>query len=82
MIANRSREALQRHPWTLEIHDDPAPGPNGARHFDQSMQAVMSLDLTLGERFELVTAVDEYVFGFCLLERNTPWTTATTWAPT
>ncbi len=72
MVANRSREALQRHPWALEIHDDPAPGPNAARHFDQSMQAVMSLDLTLGDRFELVTAVDEYVFGFCLLERSLP----------
>ena len=72
MVANRSREALQRHPWALEIHDDPAPGPNAARHFDQSMQAVQSLDLTLGERFELVTAVDEYVFGFCLLERSLP----------
>ena len=72
MVATDRREALQRHPWTLEIHDDPAPGPNAARHFDQSMQAVMSLDLTLGERFELVTAVDEYVFGFCLLERTYP----------
>ena len=29
----------------------------------------MSLDLTLGERFELVTAVDEYVFGYCMMQR-------------
>jgi AcrR family transcriptional regulator len=69
MIATRSRDALRRHPWSLDIRDDPGPGPNGVRHFDQSMQAVRSLPLTLGERFELVTAVDEYVFGFCMAER-------------
>jgi AcrR family transcriptional regulator len=69
VIANRSRVALLRHPWSLDIRDDPAPGPNGVRHFDQTMQAVMSLDLTLGERFELVTAVDEYVFGYCMMQR-------------
>ncbi len=69
MIAHRSRDAMRRHPWSLDIRDDPAPGPNGVRHFDQTMQAVMSLDLTLGEKFELATAVDEYVFGFCLVER-------------
>ena len=70
VIAHRSREVLRRHPWTLDIRDDPAPGPNGVRHFDQSMQAVMSLGITLAERFDLITAVDEYVFGFCMNERN------------
>jgi AcrR family transcriptional regulator len=69
VIARRSRDALRRHPWVLDVRDDPAPGPNGVRHWDQSMQAVASLDSSVGERFELVTAVDEYVFGFCLMER-------------
>ena len=68
-IARRSRDALRRHPWVLDVRDEPAPGPNGIRHWDQSMQAVGSLDLTIGEQFELVSAVDEYVFGFCLQER-------------
>jgi AcrR family transcriptional regulator len=70
VIARRTRDALRRHPWVLDIHDDPAPGPNGIRHWDQSMQAVSDLDLPVGERFELVAAVDEYVFGFCLMERQ------------
>jgi AcrR family transcriptional regulator len=69
LIAHRSREAVRRHPWMLDVRDDPAPGPNGVRHWDQSMQAVASLDISVGERFELVSAVDEYVFGFCLMER-------------
>ena len=70
MIAHRSRDVIRRHPWTLDIRDDPTPGPNGVRHFDQSMQAVMPLDISLAERFDLITAVDEYVFGFCMNERN------------
>lgn len=70
MIALRSRDVIQRHPWSLDIPDDPAPGPNGARHFDQTMQAVLPLRLPLGDLFELVTAVDEYVFGYCLVERT------------
>jgi AcrR family transcriptional regulator len=70
LIARRSRDALRRHPWVLDVRDDPAPGPNGIRHWDQSMQAVSDLNLSVGERFELVTAVDEYVFGFCLMERQ------------
>jgi AcrR family transcriptional regulator len=69
LIALRSRDAMRRHPWALDIRDDPAPGPNAVRHFDQSMRAVLPLDISLGERFELITAVDEYVFGFCLFER-------------
>jgi len=72
MIAHRSRDVLRRHPWSLDIRDDPAPGPNGVRHFDQSLQAVRSLDVSLAEKFELVTAVDEYTVGFCLAERSNP----------
>jgi len=73
LIAHRSREAIRRHPWMLDVRDDPAQGPNGIKHWDQSMQAVASLEeLTIGERFELVSAVDEYVFGFCLMERTSP----------
>ncbi len=70
VIAHRSRDVIRRHPWALDIRDDPAPGPNGVRHFDQSMQAVMSLDVSLAERFDLISTVDEYVFGFCMSERN------------
>ena len=59
-----------RHPWILDITDDPPIGPNSVRHFDQSMQAVASLPIPLAEKFDIVDAVDEYVFGFCLHERN------------
>jgi AcrR family transcriptional regulator len=70
MIAERTRSALENHPWILDISDDPPVGPNSVRHFDQSLQAVASLDLGLTEKFDIVSAVDEYVFGYCLHHRN------------
>ncbi|MGZ7011181.1 MAG: TetR/AcrR family transcriptional regulator, partial [Ilumatobacteraceae bacterium] len=70
LIARRSRDALQRHPWILDIADDPNIGPNAMRHFDQSWQALSSLDASFDDKLDLIMAVDEYVFGFCMHERN------------
>jgi AcrR family transcriptional regulator len=70
VIAHRSRAVMQRHPWVLDIADDPPFGPNGVRHFDQSLEAVASLDIDLRGRLDIVAMVDEYVFGHCLYERN------------
>jgi AcrR family transcriptional regulator len=70
LIAKRTRDALRRHPWILDITDDPSIGPNAVRHFDQSWQALASLDADFEAKMDLVTLVDEYVFGYCLHERN------------
>jgi hypothetical protein len=43
-------------------------GPNGLRHFEQSMAAVSELRVPPRDRVELITAVDDYVFGFTLRE--------------
>jgi|GEM_PF-338047 len=69
-IARRSRTVMRRHPWLLDLTDDPPLGPNSLRHFDQTLAAVASLDLALADRLDIVTAVDEYVFGYCLNERR------------
>jgi AcrR family transcriptional regulator len=69
-IAVRTREVLMRHPWMFEIADDPPIGPNIVRHFDQTLQALSSLPLPLGEKLHVAGLVDEFVFGFCLHERN------------
>jgi len=71
VIARRSRDALRRHPWMFDITDDPAVGPNSVRHFEQTMQAVAGLDTDFATKLDVVTTVDEYVFGFCLHERTT-----------
>lgn len=70
VIARRSRDAIRRHPWMFDISDDPSLGPNGVRHFDQSLQALASLDVDLQGKLDVLMAVDEYVFGFCMHERN------------
>jgi AcrR family transcriptional regulator len=69
-IANASRRTFERHPWVFDVHDDPAVGPNGVRHFDQSLQAVAELEISLAEKFEIISVVDEYVFGHALQQRN------------
>lgn len=70
LIARRSRDAIRRHPWMFDISDDPSLGPNGVRHFDQSLQALASLDVDVQGKLDVLMAVDEYVFGFCMHERN------------
>jgi hypothetical protein len=54
----------------FDISDDPAIGPNAVRHFDQTLQAVSSIPGTLPDKLDVLTAVDEYVFGFCMHERS------------
>ena len=68
-IAKRSLEAFRRHRWTLDRFGDGRPGPNGIRHFEQSLEAVAGLEgLGRNERFELIALLDDYVFGFVLRE--------------
>jgi AcrR family transcriptional regulator len=69
-IAERTRANLQAHPWIFDITDDPPLGPNTVRHFDQTMAALSKLDLPLSDRLDLASVLDEYVFGYCLHERN------------
>jgi AcrR family transcriptional regulator len=69
-IAQRTRAALLRHPWVFDITDDPPVGPNSVRHFDESLGAVAALPISLRDKFDIISAVDAYVFGYCLHERN------------
>jgi AcrR family transcriptional regulator len=72
VIARRSRDAFLRHPWVMDIPDDAPVGPNGVRHFDQTMEALSSLDLELEEKLDIAVLVDDYVLGHCLRHRNPP----------
>jgi AcrR family transcriptional regulator len=62
-IAHRSREVFLRHPWALQALAGSRGGPNGMRHFEQSLAAVAALDLEPRARLELIATVDDYVFG-------------------
>ena len=70
-IAHRTRDTLTRHPWMLDIADEPAIGPNSVRHFDQCLRALHGLDVPLGAKLDVLMAVDEYVFGYSLHQRTT-----------
>jgi len=74
-IAWRTRRAFQRHPWIFGIVDEPTLGPNGVRHFEQSLEVASRAGVDFAAQLDIVTAVDEYVFGYCLRERETVrWT--------
>jgi AcrR family transcriptional regulator len=66
-IARRSKRMLQAHPWVLEINDSNGFGPNAVRHFDQTLEAVARRGGSLEDQLDLATAVDEYVFGYCMM---------------
>ena len=63
-IARRSHEAFVRHPWALRAMSGSRGGPNGMRHFEQSLAAVASLEIDARARLELIAIVDDYVFGY------------------
>ena len=65
-IARRTRDALLRHPWTVEIPPLTEGGPNGTRHFEQTLVAVAGTGLEPVERVEVAALIDDYVFGFAM----------------
>lgn len=73
-IARRSYAVFRRHPWLVEHlgeEDDRGPGgPNGIRHFEQSLAAAAMTGLEDFELLELVSLVDDYVFGHAVRARE------------
>jgi AcrR family transcriptional regulator len=67
-IATRTRQVFADHRWIFDRFGDGRPGPNGMRHFEQSLAAVSSLGLDRDETFDLIGQVDDYVFGYALRE--------------
>lgn len=67
-IAERSRAAFDRHHWIFDRFGDGRPGPNGLLHFEQSLRAVAGLEISDYAKFELISQVDDYVFGYSLRE--------------
>jgi AcrR family transcriptional regulator len=64
-IAYSTLEAWRRNRWQRdEINETPVLGPNGLRHFEQSLQAAAGTGLPMARRMEIVSQLDEYVFGY------------------
>ena len=47
----------------------PSGGPNGMRHFEQSLAAVASLEIDAVSRIEFISNVDDFVIGFVTREQ-------------
>jgi AcrR family transcriptional regulator len=62
-VARRTRQVLMAHPWSVSSLNDAQFGPNAMRHLEQSLAATAGTGLPAGARLELLTAVDDYVFG-------------------
>jgi AcrR family transcriptional regulator len=65
-IARRTYETWKRHPWAFEAIRGARIGPNGLRHFEQSLAALATVDLAIDERLKLLTLVDDYTLGFSI----------------
>jgi AcrR family transcriptional regulator len=68
-IAVATRRNFERHPWiigAMRPRPRAVPGPNSLRHFDQSVAAVIDADVDLKTKMEIITLVDDYVFGFSM----------------
>ena len=73
LIARQTRAAYLRHPWAVvalqgrgAAGQEGSFGPNGLRHFEQSLAALDSAPLDVAAQLELLTIVDDYVFGSVL----------------
>ncbi|MFL5307525.1 MAG: TetR/AcrR family transcriptional regulator [Polyangia bacterium] len=64
-LANATRATYVRHAWALHALTGLRVKPNGLRHIEQSLQAVAGVDLPIGRKFEILSIVDDYVFGHC-----------------
>jgi AcrR family transcriptional regulator len=66
IIAQRTRDVLLAHPWSIASLDDAQFGPNAMRHIEQSLAALDDLDLDPTAKLSLWAIVDDYVFGSAL----------------
>lgn len=62
-VSMRTWQALMRHPWSLHSLQNAPVGPNGMRHFEQSLAAIADTGLDAAGKFTLLALVDDYVHG-------------------
>jgi hypothetical protein len=65
-LAHATRTTCVRHAWVLRSLTDVRIGPNALRHIDQSLQAVAGTGLPLQEKLQILSIIDDFVFGHCM----------------
>ncbi len=70
-IARATRETFLRHSWALHaLEEARMGGPNGLIHMEHSLSAVAQLPVPQSVRFDLLSIVDDFVFGSVLRNRH------------
>lgn len=67
-IAQRTREAYQRHPWALHVVARPARGPNKLRHLEQYLTVASRITDDQDEQLRILHSVSDLVVGCTLRE--------------
>jgi AcrR family transcriptional regulator len=68
-----AREALRRHPWATALMESRAtPGPANLRHHDAVLGILRNAGFSVELAAHAFAALDSYLYGFALQERNLP----------
>lgn len=71
LIAKMSLAAWMKRPWLIDDRDeDFRISDNTLRHMDQTVGALEGIDIAPALKFEIMSQVDDYVFGFAVRERK------------
>lgn len=68
LVARQGRRAFLNHPWAAQalagqVVPGASAGPNGLRHFEQSLAAMDGAPMSMHAKLSLLGIVDDYVYG-------------------
>ncbi|MBP2217117.1 AcrR family transcriptional regulator [Arthrobacter sp. CAN_C5] len=70
------RDTLSRHPWATALKDSgTSPGPATLRHHDRVIGTLRNGGFSLTMAAHAVSALDSYIYGFAMQEKNLPFHT-------
>jgi AcrR family transcriptional regulator len=72
-----ARAVLSRHPWAIgRMESRATPGPATLRHQDAVLGTLRGAGFSIDLAAHAVSALDSYIYGFALQEKNLPFDTA------
>jgi AcrR family transcriptional regulator len=73
------RGVMARHPWAIGLMESrTAPGPTTLRHHDTVIGTLRAAGFSIQLAAHALSAMDSYIYGFALQERNVPSITGET----
>jgi len=71
--AESAREALQRHPWAINLMSTrTSPGPATLRHHDAVIGSLRAGGFSIASTAHAFSLLDSYIYGFALQEATLP----------